>query len=55
MKHLSAFLQGIPGEFAVVGLVLAVLGLIVLWMKSRQTRDRYGADVRRLCAVCDQL
>ena len=36
MKHLSAFLQGIPGEFAVVGLVLAVVGLVALVLKSRQ-------------------
>ncbi len=36
MKHLGAFVQGIPGEFAVAGLLLGVIGLVVLWMKDRQ-------------------
>lgn len=36
MKHLGAFVQGIPGEFAVVGLLLGVIGLAVLWLRDRQ-------------------
>ena len=36
MKHLTAFIQGIPGEFAVVGVVFAAVGLIVLALRSRQ-------------------
>lgn len=36
MKHLGAFVQGIPGEFAVAGLVFGVIGFIALWMKDRQ-------------------
>lgn len=33
--HLSAFFSGLPAEFAVVGLVMALVGLIGLWRASR--------------------
>jgi hypothetical protein len=36
MKHLGAFIQGLPGEFAVAGLVFGIIGFIALWVKDRQ-------------------
>ena len=36
MKQLALFFRTIPGEFVVVGLLLALIGLVALWMKSRQ-------------------
>jgi hypothetical protein len=37
MKHLTAFVQGLPAEFAIAGIVLAMIGVIALWMKQRET------------------
>jgi hypothetical protein len=36
VKHLGAFIQGLPGEFAVAGAVLAIIGIAVLLAKERQ-------------------
>ncbi len=35
-RQLTAFLTGLPQEFAIVGLVMAVIGLFGLWRASRQ-------------------
>jgi hypothetical protein len=36
MKHLTAFVQGLPAEFATIGLLLAVVGVIALWLRVRE-------------------
>ncbi|MCC6395619.1 MAG: DUF2723 domain-containing protein [Bacteroidetes bacterium] len=47
-KNLSAFVSGLPDEFAVVGLVMALVGLIGLWRASRHVA--YGTAL--LFVVC---
>ena len=47
-RQLSGFLSGLPSEFAVIGLVLAVVGLVGLWRASRHLA--YGLAL--LFVVC---
>jgi hypothetical protein len=47
-RQLTHFLTALPGEFAYIGLIAAVIGLVVLWRASRK-----GAITTMLfCAVC---
>jgi hypothetical protein len=41
-RQLSVFVQGLPAEFAVIGLVLAAVGVAGLWRSSRQLMYALG-------------